>query len=313
MLNYLKKFRLPLHPTILLTNRFVLDKCKPLDSAKCPLWLVLLDTCDEPYYLIFKSGDDIRQDLLTLQMLNIMDQMWKKENLDFNLTIYRCLATSDSVGMIEVVLEAETIANIQKTVGVTGAFKTKILTDWLREHNPTEDDFQLAVNNFTTSCAGYCVATYILGVGDRHNDSIMLKKSGHLFHIDFGHFLGNFKKFIMIKREKVPFVFIPEFAHIIGGEKSQNFQRFVDLCSQAYLIVRKHSSVFINLFAMMLTTGIPELKSASDLQYLREVFKIEETEDDAADSFKKLIFESLNDTRRRLDYAIHLIAHRKAV
>jgi len=125
--------------------------------------------------------------------------------------------------------------------------------------------------------------------------------------------LGNFKKFIMIKREKVPFVFIPEFAHIIGGEKSQNFQRFVDLCSQAYLIVRKHSSVFINLFAMMLTTGIPELKSASDLQYLREVFKIEETEDDAADSFKKLIFESLNDTRRRLDYAIHLIAHRKAV
>jgi len=240
-----------------------------------------------------------------------MDQMWKKENLDFNLTIYRCLATSDSVGMIEVVLEAETIANIQKTVGVTGAFKTKILTDWLREHNTTEDDFQLAVNNFTTSCAGYCVATYILGVGDRHNDNIMLKKSGHLFHIDFGHFLGNFKKFIMIKREKVPFVFIPEFAHIIGGEKSPNFQHFVDLCLQAYLIVRKHSSVFINLFAMMLTTGIPELKSASDLQYLREVFKIEESEEIATESFKKLIFESLNDTRRRLDYAIHLIAHRK--
>lgn len=39
---------------------------------------------------------------------------------------------------------------------------------------------------------------------------------------------------------------------------------------QAFLILRRHGSFIISLFAMMISTGLPELSCERDLNYLRE-------------------------------------------
>ena len=46
-------------------------------------------------------------------------------------------------------------------------------------------------------------------------------------------------------------------------------RRFANLCEQAYLILRRRAPLLINLLAMMLQTGIPELQSMDDLNYVR--------------------------------------------
>ena len=45
---------------------------------------------DAPRYsLIFKVGDDLRQDQLVVQLFELMDRLLKRENLDLRLTPYR--------------------------------------------------------------------------------------------------------------------------------------------------------------------------------------------------------------------------------
>jgi phosphatidylinositol-4,5-bisphosphate 3-kinase catalytic subunit alpha/beta/delta len=101
----------------------------------------------------------------------------------------------------------------------------------LRENNRLPHKFETATDNFLRSCAGYAVATFLLGIGDRHSGNIMLKKSGHLFHIDFGHILGNFKTKFGIEREKAKFVFTEEMAYVMGGKGARLFNKFEEYCT----------------------------------------------------------------------------------
>lgn len=64
----------------------------------------------------------------------------------------------------------------------------------------------------------------------------MVKKTGQLFHIDFGHILGHFKEKFGFRRERVPFVLTHDFVYVInkgvsGNKKSgDEFRRFQELC-----------------------------------------------------------------------------------
>ncbi|XP_039391527.1 phosphatidylinositol 4-phosphate 3-kinase C2 domain-containing subunit beta isoform X1 [Mauremys reevesii] len=306
--------RLPLSPSLLVKGIVPRD-CSYFNSNAVPLKLSFqnVDALGENIRVIFKCGDDLRQDMLTLQMIRIMNKIWVQEGLDMRMVIFRCFSTGRGRGMVEMIPNAETLRKIQVEHGVTGSFKDRPLADWLQKHNPTEDEYEKAVENFIYSCAGCCVATYVLGICDRHNDNIMLKTTGHMFHIDFGRFLGHAQMFGNIKRDRAPFVFTSDMAYVInGGDKpSSRFHDFVDLCCQAYNLIRKHTHLFLNLLGLMLSCGIPELSDLEDLKYVYDALRPQDSEADATTYFTRLIESSLGSVATKLNFFIHNLAQMK--
>ncbi len=165
------------------------------------------------------------------------------------------------------------------------------------------------VDNFMRSCAGYCVATYVLGIGDRHPSNIMLTRSGKLFHIDFGHFLGNFKKKLGIKRERVPFVFTPAFARVLGYPHSQVFAKFEQLCCAAFNVLRHQAHLLLMLFALMFSCGMPELQTLEDVEWLRDHLLLGHTDEEAAAEFSRQLRVCIHTRATQVNDAFHMIKH----
>lgn len=271
--------------------------------------------------IMFKKGDDLRQDRLTLQLLSVMDRLWKEdEGLDLRLKVYNCMSTGVNEGLIEVVTQAETVCKIQMQqadklatrLKSTAALKKGLVLAWLKSHNPTHEAMKRAQDEFTRSCAGYSVATYILGIADRHNDNIMVRTNGQLFHIDFGHFLGNFKYKFGIKRERVPIVLPGEFVEVISVAdygNDANFDVFRNLCERAFLAIRRRADLIISLLTLMISTGLPELNSEQDLNIVRTTLHLDQTsESEALEMFRKDFKESLrNQWTISLNWWVHMV------
>ncbi|KAI5620325.1 phosphatidylinositol 4-phosphate 3-kinase C2 domain-containing subunit alpha isoform X2, partial [Silurus asotus] len=303
--------RLPLSPS-LVAKELNIKACSFFNSNAVPLKLALVnaDQLGEEINVMFKVGEDLRQDMLALQMIRIMDRIWLQEGLDLRIVNFKCISTGKDKGMVELVPSSETLRKIQVEYGVTGSFKDKPLAEWLRKYNPAEDEYERASENFIYSCAGCCVATYLLGICDRHNDNIMLRTTGHMFHIDFGKFLGHAQMIGSFKRDRAPFVLTSDMAYVInGGERpTSRFQHFVDLCCQAYNLIRKHSSLFLNLLSLMMQSGLPELTGAQDLKYVYDALQPQSTDTEATIFFTRLIESSLGSVATKFNFFIHNLA-----
>ena len=162
----------------------IVEKCKIMNSKKKPLWLTFenADPSGDPIVCMLKCGDDLRMDMVTLQLFQAMQAIWFENGLKVKMSLYKVLCTGYMQGMLEMVTNSETLANIHVQEG--GAIKQLLfnasLLNWIDKNCKTVS-LNEAKMNFLISNVAYCLATFVLGVGDRHNDNIMMKKTANYF------------------------------------------------------------------------------------------------------------------------------------
>ncbi|KAJ0369066.1 hypothetical protein COL26b_010582 [Colletotrichum chrysophilum] len=277
---------LPLDPTMKVVG-VVPEETIVFKSSLCPIKVTFKTTTGKKYPIIFKTGDDLRQDQLVIQIITLMDQLLQKENLDLKLSPYKILATSTTAGASQFVPST----SLQS---IASKYKNNPALTYLRANNPDDRQplglRQETLDTYVKSCAGYCVITYILGVGDRHLDNLLLAPDGHFFHADFGFILG---------RDPKPFAPVmklsKEMVDCMGGVNSPQFKQFKSYCFMAYSALRKSSNLILNLFSLMVDANIPDIRLEPDKAVLkvRERFHLELTEDESMRYFERVIEDTL--------------------
>lgn len=287
---------LPLDPKVLITG-IIPAESSLFKSALHPLRLTFKTADGGKCKVMFKKGDDIRQDQLVIQMVSLMDRLLKLENLDLQLTPYKVLATGHEEGMIEFI-PSNSLAQILS--------EHRSLVNYLQQYYPDENGpfgiTATCLETFIKSCAGYCVITYILGVGDRHLDNLLLRDDGRLFHVDFGYILGKDPKPF-----PPPMKLCKEMVEAMGGAESQYYGRFKSYCCEAYNILRKSSNLILNLFHLMAGASIPAIASDPEkgILKLQEKFRLDLDDEEAIQFFQTLINESVSALFPQMVETIH--------
>uniref|UniRef100_A0A671P546 Phosphatidylinositol 3-kinase catalytic subunit type 3 n=1 Tax=Sinocyclocheilus anshuiensis TaxID=1608454 RepID=A0A671P546_9TELE len=304
-LSEIEPIPLPLEPQIRIKG-IIPETATLFKSALMPAKLIFKTEDGEQYPVIFKHGDDLRQDQLILQIISLMDQLLRKENLDLKLTPYKVLATSTKHGFMQFV-QSVPVAEVLATEGNIQSF--------FRKHAPNDKGpygiSSEVMDTYVKSCAGYCVITYILGVGDRHLDNLLLTKTGKLFHIDFGYILGRDPKPL-----PPPMKLSKEMVEGMGGMQSEQYQEFRKQCYTAFLHLRRYSNLILNLFSLMVDANIPDIALEPDktVKKVQDKFRLDLSDEEAVHYMQSLIDESVGALFAAVVEQIHKFAqvfHRK--
>jgi phosphatidylinositol 3-kinase len=162
-------------------------------------------------------------------MFKLMDNALTAISQDLRFTCYNALACSKRDGIMEFVAGSTTIQAIKQE-------STDVPT-FLNSLSDEPEGRKEIMNNYLLSNAGYGVATYLMAIGDRHLENLLVKSNGDLFHLDFGFILGNNPK--KPGTNLIPPIRINKaMVQGMNGPQSDEFKIFKDRTIDAFLTLR---------------------------------------------------------------------------
>jgi phosphatidylinositol 4-kinase len=201
--------------------------------------------------MIVKSNDDLRQEQFVASLLRQFALIWKEAGVPVWVRPYDILATQSGGGVIEAIADTISVDSLKRGLGDDYASLGDFYVRHWGRGKKDSVNYKAARKAFVSSMAGYAIICYLLNIKDRHNGNILIDRMGHMIHIDFGFLLSNSPGGNM-NFEAAPFKLTKDFVGVMGGARSRQFAAFRNLCTKAFLEVRKRKEKIILLVEMMM-------------------------------------------------------------
>lgn len=180
---------------------------------------------------ILLKNESLSNDVAVLNIMSLFDTYLNtKIDKNFTMISYPILPIGQDSGIIGIVDNSVTIHNIMEN-GLT-------IRDFITNQNP-DSKIRDILNTYKYSLVSYTLYNYLLGLGDRHMQNIMITNYGHIFHIDFGFILGE----DAYPLTNIDIKLNSDMVKVIGGIESESYQEYLELCSIGINLLRKYHSI----------------------------------------------------------------------
>lgn len=248
-----------------------------MSSLMCPRRITLIGSDGNQYRYLAKreSNGDMRRDSRVVEFLTVMNRLLSKEAAsygnDLQLLAYAVLPLSEETGMIEWVndlcplrtLVSNEHARLEKIPNqVTIKQKHDMLDrrsflQWACENLPPKLDhffvrqfgggdaraWLTARNEWTRSSAVWSMSGYIVGIGDRHGENVLVETTtGRCVHVDFAMLFEKGRRLRV--PEVVPFRLTQNMVVVMGIAGYEGIYRTV--CEKVMRIVRRNNDALLS-------------------------------------------------------------------
>lgn len=184
------------------------------NSASAPRFLELWQAPPghraERKHILLKHGDNPHSDRFALAMAQVFNHVWQQEFVAVSVAGHKELVQNVTYGIVQAGVRTSVIEVVSGSTAVRSfhdrhsklmlamfgdAWWQGDLNDWV----PSAALISSAAAAFTTA--------FVLDVGDRHQDNMLVTRDGRLFNIDFGYLFGEQPRFVDAKPFAIPVAF----------------------------------------------------------------------------------------------------------
>lgn len=264
----------------------VREKVTVMRSLQHPFKITLVGSDGKDYPVLLKNKDDVRKDARLLEITQLVDKLLAKNTL--GIKTYFVTPLGDSCGLIEWVSGSVTAKSVilrfydeidwpKLTETLTAASNPgnksggKIFLKMLEKYPPYLHRWFLekfsephkwlrARDKFTKSLAVMSIVGYVLGLGDRHLENILLLGDGGVMHVDFDNLFE--KALSLTKPEMVPFRLTQNLVDAMGVTGYEG--HFRRSCESTLALIRQYEHAIMTALESFVHDPINDWKSGGE-------------------------------------------------